>query len=455
MQLFKYILLDQSGKTRIGYIEGESKDSIAKKFQTTGVKQILSIDTFTLANVNLLDRRKFFSFSAVRQDDTKMEGTIEHLTDLDAYKELVEEHRLTVSILVEGNRELQPLRMQFEAMTDKIKDKYDSLKKSQDLKSQTKKFFSEKKVTIDESAQIANLLDRDFKDLLRNIQETTKPLLLDKNYQEDIESVHTTIAVLLGRPNTTVDQKYDFLAYLLRELSFIEDTIDNAFSRDKIKKVLVPTVQLLKKIEQIKVRLNPEPVKPVVIEEPKPQQNMIFGNFNQGQRELETMGKNLASQTKKTAAAPSADNFEELKTSFVRYQEKKEQVKAIEADIEKLKREEIAHSDIYPPLHVSSEHAILQELPNMTEWLCMFYLLVAVSGEQFFLNNKPFILGTLDIASLFAAIGTQAFNLKIILSFLLFHTVLLIWKAHPKNRRLLFGSFAILAGIIFYMFYFL
>ena len=64
MQLFKYILLDQLGKTRIGYIEGENKDAIAKKFQATGVQQILSIDTFTLANVNLLDRRKFFSFSA-------------------------------------------------------------------------------------------------------------------------------------------------------------------------------------------------------------------------------------------------------------------------------------------------------------------------------------------------------------------------------------------------------
>lgn len=455
MQLFKYILLDQSGKTRIGYIEGDNKESIAKKFQLSGVKQILSIDTFTLANVNLLDRRKFFSFSATRGDGTKMEGTIEHLTELDAYKELVEEYKLEVQILVEGNRELEPLRIQFEAMTDKIKEKYAALKKSQDLKSQTQKFFSEKSVTQDETTQITSILDKDFKDLLSRIKETTTPLLLDKNYQEDIESVHTTIAVLLGRPNTTIDQKYDFLAYLLRELSFIEDTIDNAYSRDKIKKVLAPTVQLLKKIEQIKNRLEPkqEAVKKEDTQSPK--NNYIFGSFTEEHKALEGMSDDLVMQTKKTVLQPNTESIEELKTSFIKYQEKKEQVKAIEATIESLKREENAQSDIYTPLHVSSEYALLQELPHMTEWLCMFYLLVALSGELFFLADKPLLLGSRDISGLFAAIGTQSFNLKIILSFLLFHTVFLFWKSHPKNRKLLLSLFVGVCCVIFSVFYFL
>lgn len=452
MQLFQYILLDQLGKTRIGYIEGENKDLIAKKFQSTGVKQILSIDTFTLANVNLLDRRKFFSFSATNSEGRKIEGTIEHLTELDAYKELVDKYNLSVQVLVEGNRDIEPLRQQFEAMTDKIKEKYEALKKSQNLKSQTQKFFNEKKVTQDETAQIGNLLDKEFKDLLRTIQDTTKPLLLDKNYKEDIESVHTTIAVLLSRPNTTIDQKYDFLAYLLRDLSFIEDTIDNVFSRDKIKKVLAPTVQLLKKIEQIKARLAPAPVKPI---EQSPPRNLIFGDLTQEKDTSETPNKAPDSKVKNFTPKVIEESPEELKTSFVRYQEKKEEVKAIENDIEQLKREENAHAELYPPLHVSSEYALLQELPNMTEWLCMFYILVAASGELFFLTEKSLRLGSLDLATLFASIGTQSFNLKIIFSFFVFHTIFLIWKAHPKNRRLLFILLLSGMGIIFALFYFL
>lgn len=424
MQLFKYILIDRQGKTRIGYMEGEDQNGLAARFAQAGAQKILSISTFQLANINLLDKRKIFSFAGAR-GQMLLEGSIEHLSDLDAYKELIEEYQIIPSVVVEGARELAPMRVAYEDMTRQLALRYQSIKKGKDIKEKTKEFFAPTAKKSPEQGA-ASIIDKDFKTLLATIKRGTENLLLDKTYADDIESIHTTIRVLLDRAATTHEQKYDFLSYILRELSFVEDTMDDSRLREDIKKLLTKCVHLLQKLETIKIQNTTKESKNPA---PKVEQNIIFG----------TDAKN----TTKTTSAPIKENQPVELSAFKKYQDKKELVKSLNNEIEQLRSREDKTEDNIQPLNFSSENLLLREVPKLTEILVLFYLLIVVAGESLLINKISLTLFSFNLTTLIGSVILSHSSLKLIFVFILFHAFLSYWKEYQTHKKSIFTAFSI------------
>lgn len=413
MQLFKYILIDKESKTRIGYIEGESTEQLSERFLRSQVQNILSIEPFSPGSVKLLDKRKIFTFQGHREQ-VVLEGTIEQLSELDAYKELLEEHTITPSIVVEGVRNISTLQESFETMTLELAKRYARLQREKQIQEGAKAFFKKdlapqepekKAIPVETATPTSTLLDREFHDILTSIREQTQEVRLERTYEEDIESIHTTIGVLLTKKSTTTKQKYDFLSYILRELAFIEDTMEDSNVRKKIKKLLQSCAKLLQRLQTI-----------------------------QAKQEVPKATKETSSHSFTPKEVPKEIQEDPALQAFKKYQDKKELVKSFLPDIEALKTHEV-HGLEKATIDISSPNVILKELPVLSALLISLYMLFMLIGEGLLMGKKDIFL-MISITDLFGSLFLSPISLKFILILIIFHLMLL------SMQRKIFGSYS-------------
>ena len=429
MQLFKFIVVTKEGKTQIGYMEAEQSDNVRAHFAQLEVRSILSITAARIENVALmLEKRKLFSFTAQTADGAKIFGSIEHLSALDAYRELVENYRFTVFYIGEGSFSSPEQLVVFSEETEIVKKRYFALLKNRPSASNENLFST-----------AHSLLDREVRESSKELHSQIKDLAVDPRFQADIQNIAATLDTIIQKNDTSLTQYYHAFAYILKELSIIEEALDETPLKAQLKTVLGDVVHLLKKIEKAE------------LEHSKRKDGGKLVDAYISTQTISTEAKDtLKTNVAKFFQQPSDTQFGTLRNSYNEYQEKKSRVKTLEsALLEQVEKNEAALED--KGSDITFGHVLLTEVPKITLLLVIFYLGIAVLGEGILKMEPSLNLTQTGFKQAAAALVLHPLFLKILLYLLFFHGVLQISQQLHVGKKTLFPLlilFFLLGGAI-------
>lgn len=238
--MFQYVLTDQAGFLRIGYLKAESRTEAESQLTRAGISHLESL-TVLETGKEPQGARYMYPFEG-KQGDTTLRGTVEGETMISALEVLTLAFTGTIVFIAERPPRHEEDKRLFAVQTMAL------------LSSMAPKPQSISAPEGKPRDGVATVLDRQFLQLLDQIVTQTKELLKERQYAEEVQEMHRFIFTLEQQADITLKEKYDALSSILRELSYIEDGLDPSPLKKDLRVQIDAVVATLKKVEKSMVR---------------------------------------------------------------------------------------------------------------------------------------------------------------------------------------------------------
>jgi len=398
MPLYKYHLIDKEGKVRIGYMEGASASNVEELLKRSGIMKLTGMKEVHLED-SFVQGRRLFHFIA-KQDATTSNGTIEQVNATEAFKELERDYKVVVEYILD-----KPIENTDEALvfTKKIRDELASYAKTHQ----------------DETSAAKSVVDSMFNEILTLVEGKTEELSKDKEFAEDVKDLHETITIIRRKEITTTDDKFQTLRFMLRSLSFIEDSLDPSPLKSEIRGIIDKVVELLKKLENY-------------------HSNSAFGMSKEV--EHTDFDNPLLSKEENEAAK--------------KYLAKKKVVKEFQEELASLHTKEEEGSFDLPPQDISLRTVLLKEIPALLDWLILFFMFLVLFSQILALTTNNIVIGSLQVSAMLQTFAGSTLYIKTVLFLIMFYTFVQTARTFAGKSLVVLGSlfsFFILTYVLIYL----
>lgn len=284
MSYFFYHVVDNTSKIRMGYLEATDADAVRALFQKASVTSIE--DIVELEKPTFYGERILIYFEGA-MDNKLWRGTIEATSEQHALETL--------------QKKLSPLIVR--ALSTKNLDQIPDLK---DIYQQTSALFEEQKAAESEvqvpvivehvpekeqDGTQSTIIDFKYKELLLFVASKLTEIGRDPAYVSIVAEIASVVFMQKEKSSTTLEEKYETLHALMREIALIEDELDPTPLKSDLREAIEKMVPFLQQIEKLQLHISTQ--KEILeTKEEAPRENMYDRKRKEVQRlhkELETL----------------------------------------------------------------------------------------------------------------------------------------------------------------------